>query len=283
MRGRGGGPKNDRVRAALALALTAVLGAGCVQLGVVSDGTTVSWGPANEGILIAGAQLPLAGDGYIVRATWAARDTQWGIDELIAVVAWTAREVARTHPDTVLAVGDMSIPGGGRSAHHRSHQSGRDVDMLLFGAQDGHHLPATAMVPYSAAGTLLADPKVVFDAERNWTVVRGLLGAPGPGVANIFLYAPLRDLLLDHARAIGEPESLIELAATVISQPSDSALHDDHMHVRIYCPRGEPTCRDYAIRLAAKKPRPSGPFRTLASIIGRKPITGGLLRARPRW
>ena len=159
----------------------------------------------------------------------------------------------------------------------------RDVDMLLFGAKDGHHLPATEMLPYRADGTLLSDPKVVFDAERNWTVVRAILGAPGPGVANIFLYAPLRDLLLDHARAIGEPESLIELAATVISQPSDSALHNDHMHVRIYCPRGEPTCRDYAIRLAAKKPRPAGPFLTLASVIGKKPITGGLLRARPRW
>jgi hypothetical protein len=61
-------------------------------------------------------------------------------------------------------------------------------------------------------------------------------------------------MLLDHARAIGEPEGLIDLAAASMSQPSDSAPHNDHMHVRIYCPPGEPTCRDYALRPPAKKP-----------------------------
>jgi murein endopeptidase len=121
-------------RAALALtAALAGLATGCVQLGVVSDGTSVSWGPANQGMLLGAVPLPLTGDGFVVHATWAARDTQWGIDELIAVVAWTAREVARAHPGTELAIGDLSIAGGGRSAHHRSHQTGRDVDLVLFG------------------------------------------------------------------------------------------------------------------------------------------------------
>lgn len=266
----------------LVVALTFAFG-GCVELGVVGDGTTVSWGPPNQGVLLDGARLPLAGDGYVVPATWAERDSQWGVDELIAVVAWTGREVARTHPGTVLAVGDLSIAGGGPSAHHRSHQTGRDVDLVLFGQRDGRPLPATAMDPYDAEGTLLADPTVRFDVEREWTVVRALLTAPGPGVANIFLYAPLRERLLDHARDRGEPENLIDLAAAVITQPSDSARHNDHMHVRIYCPRGEPTCRDYARRPAAKKPPEPGRFATLATIVGQRPITGGLLRLRPRW
>ncbi len=271
---------------ALALALALALGAalaGCVELGVVGDGTTVSWGPPNQGVLLDGVKLPLEGDGYVVQPTWAARDSQWGVDELIAVVAWTAREVARTHPGTLLAVGDLSIAGGGPSAHHRSHQTGRDVDLVLFGQRDGRPLPATAMDPYGADGTLIADPTVGFDVEREWTVVRALLGAPGPGVANIFLYAPLRERLLDHARDLGEPPDLIDLAAAVISQPSDSAPHNDHMHVRIYCPRGEPTCLDYARRPAAKKPPAPGPFSTLAAVVGQRPITGGLLRSYPRW
>lgn len=269
-----------------ALVLTAALvgaAAGCVELGVVSDGTTVSWGPANQGVLLDGARLPLEGDGYVVHATWAERDTQWGVDELIDVVAWTAREVARTHPGTVLAVGDLSIAGGGRSKHHRSHQSGRDVDLVLFGRRGAERLPATAMLPYTADGVLAADPTVTFDVEREWTVVRALLGAPSPGIANIFLYAPLRERLLDHARAIGEPADLIELAGATITQPSDSAPHNDHMHVRIYCPRGEPTCRDYALRPQAKKAPAVGALAAFAAVIGNKPVTGGLLRARPRW
>ena len=271
-------------RAALALtAALAGLATGCVQLGVVSDGTSVSWGPANQGMLLGAVPLPLTGDGFVVHATWAARDTQWGIDELIAVVAWTAREVARAHPGTELAIGDLSIAGGGRSAHHRSHQTGRDVDLVLFGIKDGRPVPATAMLPYGDDGHLVADPAVELDVARQWTVVRGLLSAPGPGIANIFLYAPLRERLLDHARAIGEPEGLIDLAAATMSQPSDSAPHNDHMHVRIYCPPGEPTCRDYALRPPAKKPPVAHAFVAVARVVGARPITGGLLRVHPRW
>lgn len=270
------------VRHLLAAVLAAAL-AGCVQLGVVGDGTSVSWGPANGGMLLAPARLPIEGEGYVVHATWAERDTQYGVDELIGVIAWTAREVARTHPGTVLSVGDLSVEGGGLTKRHRSHRTGRDVDFVLFARRAGAAIPATEMKPFRADGTLADDPAVTFDAARQWTVVRGLLTAPGPGIANIFLYAPLREQLLDHARAIGEPEGLIDLAAATISQPSDSAPHDDHMHVRIYCPRREPTCRDYALRPAAKKPPGAGAFGALAGVVGRRPITGGILVVRPRW
>ncbi|HVV85846.1 MAG TPA: penicillin-insensitive murein endopeptidase [Kofleriaceae bacterium] len=270
---------------AAALLLAVALGAapGCVQLGVVGDGTSVSWGPANRGVLLDGVQLPVQGDGYVVLPTWSSRGTQWGVDELITVVTWTARAVAREHPGTVLAVGDMSIDGGGRSKHHASHRTGRDVDFVLFGVKDGKPLPATEMLPYNADGVLVSDPTVSFDVDREWTVVRALLSAPGPGIANIFLYAPLRVRLLDYARAKGEPEGLIDLAAATISQPGDSAPHNDHMHVRIYCPRGEPTCRDYALRPQAKKPPPSGALHALAAVVAERPIVGGLLRSRPRW
>ncbi len=265
------------------VAVLALAGGACVELGVVSDGTSVSWGPPNQGVLLGGSRLPLRGDGFVVHGTWAARDSQWGIDELHGVVAWTARVVARAHPGSELAVGDMSIAGGGDSPHHRSHQTGRDVDLLLFGRSKGRPLPATAMQGYDAEGVLVDDPTVEFDVERNWTVVRALLTAPGPGVANVFLFAPLRDLLLDHARERGEPEWLIDLAAAVVTQPSDSAPHHDHLHVRIYCPPGEPTCRDYALRPAAKKPPPPGPFDAIADRVVRRPIVGGLLRVSPRW
>jgi penicillin-insensitive murein endopeptidase len=269
------------LRAALALTAAALMG--CAQLGVVSDGTSVSWGPANRGLLIGAQRLPLEGEGYVVLATWAGRGTQWGIGELIDVIAWTARAVARTHPGSVLSVGDLSIEGGGHTAHHRSHRTGRDVDFVLFSRKGGAPQPAIAMKRFRADGTLAEDPTVTFDTERQWTVVRGLLTAPGPGIANIFLYAPLREQLLDHARAIGEPEALVDLAAATITQPGDSAPHDDHMHVRIYCPRGEPTCRDYALRPAAKKPPSAGAFPEVARAVGRRPITGGILRVRPRW
>jgi penicillin-insensitive murein endopeptidase len=52
--------------------------------------------------------------------------------------------------------------------------------------------------------------------------------------------------LLDHARAIGEPDDLIIQAGFVLHQPGDSAPHDDHFHLRIYCAPTDRTagCRD---------------------------------------
>ncbi|MBW2278999.1 MAG: hypothetical protein JRF63_16020, partial [Deltaproteobacteria bacterium] len=47
---------------------------------------------------------------------------------------------------------------------------------------------------------------------------------------------------LDHDRDI----ELVERAAKVLHQPSDGYPHDDHFHVRIYCPRATngQLCRD---------------------------------------
>ena len=38
-----------------------------------------------------------------------------------------------------------------------------------------------------------------------------------------------------HAEEIGEPPELIARARRALHQPGDSARHDDHMHVRVYC------------------------------------------------
>ncbi|HVK71944.1 MAG TPA: penicillin-insensitive murein endopeptidase [Kofleriaceae bacterium] len=264
----------------------AALSGGCVEWGVVSDGTSVSWGKANGGQLLGGRRLPLEGDGFHVLPTWSSRGTQWGTEELLDVIAYVGRSVAIRHPGTTLAVGDLSIFGGGASAHHRSHQTGRDVDLLLFATDlDGRPVPSTEMQRFGPDGlTRGKGPRRRFDAARTWSVVRALLEAPGPGVANIFVYAPLRDLLLDHARDLGEPEGLIDYAATVLAQPGDSAPHDDHLHVRIYCPTTDPGCVDYASRPPAKKPpAPSAALTELAGKMRAHPVVGAFSLRGGRW
>jgi len=270
----------------LSVAMLALCGAaGCAELGVVGDGTTVSWGPPNEGVLLDGARLPLEGDGFIVPPRWAARGTQFGTDELIDTIVYVGRAVAAAHPGTRLVVGDLSMAGGGSSPHHRSHQTGRDVDLVLF-ARDlaGAHVEAIEMRHFGETGrTVDGGPPLRFDAARTWTAVRALLEAPGPGVANIFLYAPLRELVLDHARQSGAPDALIDLAGQVIAQPGDSAPHDDHMHVRLFCAGDDPTCRDYAARQPAKKPRTLAAAQAIAAELTRRPRVGSMLRFGSRW
>ncbi len=272
--------------AAMLGALLAALTAGaCAELGVVGDGTTVSWGPPNEGVLIDGTRLPREGEGFVVHPRWAARGTQFGTDELVDVIAHVGRVVAETHPGSRLAVGDLSIAGGGRSPHHRSHQTGRDVDFVLF-ARDasGKPVDSTEMRHFGASGkTVDAGEPLWFDAERQWTMVRALVEAPGPGVANIFLYAPLRDLVLDEARASGAPDAVIDLAGSLLAQPGDSAPHDDHMHVRLFCAADDTGCSDYTARMPPKKPRKTAVEEAMAAEIARRPRIGSMLHFGTRW
>lgn len=272
------------VRVVLAVGLVACASA-CAELGVVGDGTTVSWGPPNEGVLVDGARLPFEGDGFFVPPRWAARGTQFGTDELIDTIAHVGRAVSFAHPGSRVAVGDLSIDGGGRSKHHRSHQTGRDVDLVLF-AKDASGKPVESieMRRFGATGkTIDGGEPLWFDAERTWTVVRALVEAPGPGVANVFLYAPLRDLVLDHARASGAPDSVIDLAGLMLAQPGDSAPHDDHMHVRIYCSTSDDTCSDYAWRMPPKKQRKTAAEEAIAGEMAERPRVGSMLHFRPRW
>lgn len=274
------------VRVVLAVSLLACASA-CAELGVVGDGTTVSWGPPNAGILVEGSRLPLQGDGFYVPPRWAARGTQYGTDELIDTITYVGRVVSTVHPGTRLAVADLSIEGGGRSAHHASHRTGRDVDFVLF-AKDatGTLVSPTAMRHFGADGkTRDAGPPLTFDAERSWTVVRALVEAPGPGVANIFLSAPLRDLVLDYGRASGAPDAIVDLAGQMLAQPGDSAPHDDHMHIRIYCSTTDAHCSDYAARRPPKKTRTAGEIaaKSVADELSARPRVGSALHFGARW
>ena len=74
-----------------------------------------------------------------------------------------------------------------------------------------------------------------LDVPRNWALVRALLEDPYAEVQYLFCHERIRQQLLAHARAIGEDEGLVAKAEALLRQPSDSALHDDHLHLRIHC------------------------------------------------
>lgn len=270
------------LRAAAVFAALAL--GGCAYLGVVGDGSSVAWGPPNDGTLVDGARLPPEGDGFVVPARWRARGSQWGTDELVALLVHAGQQVADRLPGSRVGIADLSIGGGGPSPYHRSHQNGRDADVLFFVRDDrGQPVELTEMRRFGDDGaTIDAGPRLHFDAPRTWVLVRALLEAPGPGVKYLFIYAPLRDQLLDHARAIGEPPGIIAWAGEVLGQPSDSALHDDHLHVRIYCPEGDPTCEDYGARDPRKKPA-SRPEAQVARRFAARPIVGTPWFRMLRW
>jgi penicillin-insensitive murein DD-endopeptidase len=193
--------------------------------------------------------LPLEGDGYLVAGPWRERQSQFGTDELVTTMVRAARIVARRYGG-VAAIGDLSRRSGGASAEHRSHQSGRDVD-LFFYAQDAGGVgavPAVAMLRYDRSGKAVRwspakgrkappvpVPSVHFDLRRNWTFIRALLTDTDVEVQWIFVQRDLVSKLLQHGAAEGDDPALLARAASIVRQPSDSEPHDDHMHIRVYC------------------------------------------------
>jgi penicillin-insensitive murein endopeptidase len=218
------------------LVLAMVL-AGCAELGVVSDGTSISVGKPSSGYLIAGARMPDHGEGFTTRDVWRARDNRYGTDELIDLVVGVARRMRLQVPGVQLVVADLSGRGGGeRYAFHRSHQSGRDADLLYYLRDaSGQPFEADAMHVFDPAGRARDGSGLTVDVPRTWLLIKELITAPEAPIQWIFLYEPLARRLLDHAARIGEPEALVARARKTLKQPGDSARHDDHMHVRVYC------------------------------------------------
>ncbi|HEY6035131.1 MAG TPA: penicillin-insensitive murein endopeptidase [Kofleriaceae bacterium] len=217
---------------------------GCVELGVVTDGTSISVGKASHGYLVDAARLPDKGEGYMTREIWLQRDNRYGTDELVELITGVARRLAPQMKGTRLVIADMSSRrgGGGRenSAFHRSHQSGRDADLLYYMRDaEGQPFEADAMHQFDGRGRTHDGSGITLDVPRTWLLVKELVAAPEAPVQFIFMYEPVARLLLDHAAQIGEPPAVIAKARLALKQPGDSARHDDHMHVRVYCSKAD--------------------------------------------
>ncbi len=214
-----------------------VLLAGCVELGLVTDGTSVSVGKPSNGYLVDAKRLPDSGEGFTTQAVWRTRGNRYGTDELLDLITGVGRRMAVQVTDVKLVVADLSSKDGGAArAWHRSHQSGRDADLVYYmRGSDGQPFEANAMRVFDATGRAKDGSGITVDIPRTWLLVKNLVTAPEARVQWVFMFEPIAAKLLEHAAKIGESEALIARARQTLKQPGDSARHDDHLHVRVYC------------------------------------------------
>ena len=223
--------------------------AGCAGPGLFTDGSSASVGTFTSGLLRRGRPLPDEGEGLAVPKLWRERGARYGTDELVTAIQRAARRVQREYPGGQLGVGDLSLRGGGESTLHRSHENGRDADLIFFAVDDRERplAPVEAMPRYLGAELRAHPPHPTegvtfgpftprrFDVRRNWALVRALLQDPHVEVQYLFCNSLLKERLLEHARSRGEDPDLIDRAAQLLHQPGDSLPHDDHLHLRIFC------------------------------------------------
>ncbi|AUX45589.1 exported endopeptidase [Sorangium cellulosum] len=249
-----------------------------------------SVGHPNEGRLEGGVRLDTSRKDLRVVPAYAHADVRWGLPALVGMIERAARGVARRYPGAVLEVGDLSRQRGGEVHRHNSHESGRDVDLGFYALDArGKQVHARTFLRFNARLASTTVPGARFDVPRNWLLVQHLLTDPRAHVSHIFIADPLRSALIAHAKRIGVSRTLLVRAQLAMMQPTGAEPHDDHMHVRISCPRAK---RGSCIELAKNAPsfrtrarlaravRSPKALRTPAAIPGKSPAAAAPERPR---
>ncbi|MEX1363058.1 MAG: penicillin-insensitive murein endopeptidase [Nannocystaceae bacterium] len=236
----------------LALSLSGV--GACAGPNLWTDGSSVSVGKSSGGRLRQPAKLRNRGIGYTIPDKWRKRGFRFGTDELVEALTHAAARVRVRYKRAVAGIADLSPDVGGRSMWHKSHQSGRDVDVLFYTDDaKGRPLPPPAedMIVFSGEGLPILPAELTegykdpdwklrqFDKRANWLFIETLLRDPTVRVQWIFISHQLEARLLTYARRKGRPQWVIDYAERVMNQPGDSLPHDNHMHIRIYCSRAD--------------------------------------------
>lgn len=226
-----------------------ILLSGCLGV-LAADKGSLSFGTHAKGVLLHPVAVPFEGSGYQVHLDWRPRDNRYATENVARWLSEVFRDVASTYPGSVAYLGDVSARRGGAAPMHRSHASGRDVDVFFFACDGGgrplRDLPA--MLRFGADGRAVrwstakagrspvqAVPEARFDAARNWALVRAMLANPTAEVQWIFIDQALAGLILAEAERRGTEPAVMMRALALLHQPTDSQPHDDHMHVRLFC------------------------------------------------
>ena len=203
---------------------------------------SISLGMTNGGALLNGVQMP-EGERWVVRVPRLA----WGTRETVDSIIRSIEKVHEQFPDTPkIYIGHLSRKRGGRFPPHRSHQSGRDVDIGYY---------YTGGEPWYTR----ADAKNL-DRARTWALVRAFITETD--VQMMFIDHSLQRLLKEYALEIGEDPHWIDQifggkTATLRPIIRHARGHATHIHVRFFNPNAQETGRRvYPILIRQKVIRP---------------------------
>lgn len=215
----------------LDLSPLAALGTKLSQIRVRAGG--VSIGKPNRGKLVRGVELPERPDLYVKRKPDEAYGSTHTVMQTLAAITRFRHESSFKGQ---VVIGGMSRPRGGRFRPHKSHQSGRDVDIrlpLLRSAEGKKH-------------TTSAD----VDWKVTWQLMRAFLDTGE--VEYIFLEYNLQKRIYKAARESGvsreQLDVWLEWPVKIKKRSNKRVLirhvegHTTHMHVRIRCGPQEKHC-----------------------------------------
>lgn len=177
----------------------------------------LSMGGPNEGTLVNGIPLPHTELFEVWKPEWA-----YGSTHAVGVVVEAIGDFRQsTGWSGALTIGSMSKFGGGHFPPHKSHQSGRDVDIRLPRLDGNGEHPNHAQTDWHAA----------------WALISAFIDTGEVEV--IFLSRRLHGMLRAAAKDMGASQRELARIGTIISH---SKGHNAHLHVRIRCGPDETDC-----------------------------------------
>ncbi|MSP26845.1 MAG: hypothetical protein EXR75_17230 [Myxococcales bacterium] len=185
----------------------------------------LSLGRPNHGALVNAAQMASSDDWEVVSPS-----TAWATAETIRYLERAITHTAKLHPGAHrLHIGDMSREHGGPIRPHRSHQSGRDVDLGYY------------YLPGSEGWYQLASERTL-DRSRSWALVRAFVTETD--VELILIDQRVQRMLYDEALASGEDMAWLDSIFGFRKKHPEPLIrhaygHRTHLHVRFYNPRAQ--------------------------------------------
>jgi penicillin-insensitive murein endopeptidase len=195
-----------------------------------------SMGMTHRGYLWNGEELAARGNGY---AFLRDNGRHFALPRFADAIANAAAEIDKERSPSTLVIGDFSAKHGGPILPHLSHRNGRDADLVLFATTlDGARIESPGFIHFGSDG-LAFDPKshrfLRFDVEREWLLVKILIEDPEARIQWMFCNHAVEALLIEWARARGEPDEIVWRAEQLLLEPHPGGAHDDHIHVRTAC------------------------------------------------
>ncbi|MDF2155608.1 penicillin-insensitive murein endopeptidase [Vibrio sp. CAU 1672] len=189
-----------------------------------------------NGCLEGAVPLPLNGVGYQVLRSQANR--YYGHPRAIQFVERLSLTLTQ-RLDTILLIGDLSLPRGGRFASgHSSHQTGLDIDVWLRFAD----------TPLSERELQLPEPLSMVDFQRysisplNWDERHFEMvkyAAQDHAVARIFVHPVIKQQLCHQESTSGDGRRWLQKVRPWWG-------HHYHFHVRLTCPANSSSCIEQA-------------------------------------
>lgn len=208
-----------------------------------------SIGAPNHGRIENSAPFP-QGEGWVLRGF---RPRSYATRQTVRELAASLTEWRERYPQaSPVKLGELSKRGGGRVRPHKSHRTGRDVDIgyVMREPDEGHRFVS------------VTDSNL--DAAATWGLVRRLLASGA--VQSIFMARSIQQQLIPHAaRTMDDAElratfSVLETDARARKKTTIKAWrgHDDHMHVRFACTEADLRCSNAVPRKKKKRRKRGG-------------------------